>query len=421
MYCKSVLDNGLRIVSMEMPHTRSVSMGVFIGVGSRYERADERGISHFVEHMLFKGTAKRPTAQAIAEIIETLGGELNAGTGNEVTTYYSKVASHHLPIALDVLLDMLRHSRFDAEEVERERKVILQEINQLMDTPESWVHVLMGELLWPDHPLGWEIAGTRESVSSISVQNIVDYVDRSYLPSNTVISVAGNMKHASVVAELNKELGSWKCVAKPAFLPAMPLPSGPAMHIEFKETEQAHLCLGVRGLSFRDPDYYPLRLLNVILGDGMSSRLWLDIREKRGLAYSVGSYTTFLADTGSLILFAGAPLAQVGEVIQAMLTQLDLLRWQIVPQVELHKAKEYLKGHMLLSMEDTYSNAQWFARQEVLDMPVLTVDQVVERLDAVSAEDVQRVALQLFTSEQLRLAALGPFKDDDRLSSMLKL
>ena len=421
VYNKTTLDNGLRILTVPMPHTRSVGIGVFAGVGSRYEIQVQQGISHFIEHMLFKGTQRRPTAQQISEAIEGLGGILNAGTGSEMTTYWAKVAHHHLPIALNVLLDLFRHSLFEPAEVEKERQVILQEIGRLMDVPDSWVHVLIDELIWPAHPVGWEIVGTKESVSRIQRQHLLDYVALTYTPCNTVVSIAGNLDQQKVLDQLSGELADWEMRPAPTCLPAMDADGGPALRIEYKETEQAHLCVGLRGLSLNDPDYFKLRLLNVILGEGMSSRLFLDVRERQGLAYSVGSYTSFLSDTGAIILYAGVAPQKVSDVISAMMEQLDLLRKEEVPQLELIKAKEFLKGRTLLRMEDTFANAQWFGKQEVLNQEVLTVDQVIARLDQVTAADIQAVARRLFTQEQLRLAAIGPFKNETGFRERLSL
>jgi predicted Zn-dependent peptidase len=421
MYQKTILDNGLRILTVPMPHTHSVAMGIFTAVGSRYESKALSGISHFIEHMMFKGTQRRPNAQQIAESIEGLGGLLNAGTGSETTTYWAKVAHHHVPVALDVLADIFRHSTFAPDEVEKERQVILQEISRLMDVPSSWVHVLIDELIWPDHPVGWEIAGTKESVSSIHRQDMLDYVARTYTPHSTVVSVAGNLDHEHVVGLTSRELSDWEARPAPSFLPAMDADPGPSLRIEFKETEQAHLCVGMRGLPIDDPDYFGLRVLNVILGEGMSSRLFLEIREKRGLAYSVGSYTSFLSDTGAIVLHAGVSPQETGGTISAMMEQLELLRTTEVARAELNKAKEFLKGRILLRMEDTFANAQWFGKQEVLNQQVLTVNEVIERLDAVTAADVQRLAQQLFITEQLRLAVIGPFKQETDFAARLSL
>jgi len=421
VYRKTTLENGVRILTIPMPHTRSVGLGIFAGVGSRYEGETERGISHFIEHMMFKGTERRPKAQQIAEAIEGLGGVINANTDNELTTYWAKVAYHHLPIALDVLIDMFRHSKFDPEEVEKERHVIIQEISRMMDMPDSWVHVLIAELIWPNHPVGWSIAGTKETVAAITRQDMLNYIKRTYTPRNTVISLAGRLDHDNVVEQLTKELSAWEPAAKPSFLPVRDAPPGPRIRIEFKETEQAHLCIGMRGLSLKDPARFKLRVLNAILGEGMSSRLFLEIREKRGLAYSVGSYTTYLRDTGAVVLYAGVPPQKAHDVVSAMMEQLNLMREKKVPSAELNKAKEFIKGRILLRMEDTFANASWVGQQEVLEQEVLTVDQVIERVDEVTAIDVQQIAQQLFVTEGLNLAVVGPFKKTEAFERRLEL
>jgi len=421
LHDKTVLENGVSILTIPMPHTRSVSVGIFTGVGSRYESHAQRGMSHFIEHMVFKGTKRRPTAQTIAESIEGLGGLLNASTGNELTTYWAKVADRHFQLASDVLQDIFRNSLFEPTEVEKERHVILQEISRLMDDPDSWVHVLMADLMWPDHPVGWEIAGTRETVGQMTRQDLVDYWANNYAPGNTVVSVAGNVSHETVVNTFGSHLADWTPLQLPSCLPAQSAPSGPTVRVQLKETEQAHLCVGLRGLPLEHPEYFPLRVLNVILGEGMSSRLFLEIREKQGLAYSVGSYSSSLTDTGALVLHAGALPERAAEVVVAMLEQLDRLRQDRVPHPELTKSKEYLKGRILLHMEDTFSNAQWFGRQEVLRQTVETVDQVIARLDAVTVEQVQSVAQQLFRQDELRLAIIGPFDHTDLFDRVLQL
>jgi predicted Zn-dependent peptidase len=404
-----------------MPHTRSVGVAILAGIGSRYERKDERGISHFIEHMMFKGTPRRPTAQHISEEIEGLGGVINASTDSEVTRYWAKVAHHHLPVALDVLVDMLLHSKFEPTDVEKEREVITQEICRMMDMPESRVHSLVGMLLWPDHPVGWDTAGTTESVSGISREDLLDYVRRGYAPGGTVVSLAGNLDEDGVIHQMRDQLGRWESTPKPAFAPASEPVDGPSWRVEFKETEQAHLCLGLHGLPADHPDRFTMRILNVILGEGMSSRLFLEIRERRGLAYSVGSYTSSLRDTGAMVLYAGVPPQKVSDAVSAMVEQLDLMRANRVPEGEMVKAKEFAKGRILLRMEDTIANAGWFGQQEVTDQPVLTVDQVVENLDAVTVGDVQELAQKLFQEESLRLAIIGPFKDDGAFSARLRM
>lgn len=421
MHHKTILNNGLCILTTSMPHTRSVGIGIFTAVGSRYETEQQRGISHFVEHMLFKGTDKRPTAQSIAEAIEGIGGEMNASTGNEVTTYEVKVAHHHLPLALDVLVDMFRHSKLDGVEIEKERQVIVQEIGRTMDMPEAWVHNLIAADIWPQHPVGWDIAGTKESVGQLSRESMQAYIAQNYTPGTTVVSLAGNLDHDQVVTQLADAVSDWRPVASPAFVPANSGSPAPNVHIEFKETEQAHLCLGLRALPRYHPDRFKLTLLNAVLGDGMSSRLFLEIREKRGLAYSVGSYTRPLRDTGALILYAGVEPANARDTVTALAEQLTLLQQDPVPLNELNKAREYTKGGILLSMEDTFANAGWVARQELFDQQVLTVDQVMQQLDQVTSQDIQALAQQLFATDRLRLALVGPFKEERVFASKLRI
>ncbi|HOU22891.1 MAG: Protease 3 precursor [Chloroflexi bacterium ADurb.Bin180] len=421
MHHKTTLNNGLRVLTTSMPHTRSVAIGILTAVGSRYETEQQRGISHFIEHMLFKGTSKRPTAQAISEAIEGIGGEMNASTGNEVTTYEVKVAHHHLALALDVLVDMFRYSKFDQVEMEKERQVIIQEIGRTMDMPEARVHNLIASDLWPQHPVGWEIAGTKESVGHLSRRALRAYIAHKYTPASTIISLAGNLHHDQVVTLLTDALSDWKPMASPRFAPAKPGTLGPNVHTEFKKTEQAHLCLGLPALPRYHPDRFKLILLNAVLGDGMSSRLFLEIREKRGLAYSVGSYTRLLRDTGALILYAGVEPAKAHDTVAAMANQLALLAQQPVPLTELDKAREYTKGGILLSMEDTFANAGWVARQELFDQQVLTVDQVMQRLDQVTPEDIQTLAQQLFSTDKLHLALIGPFKKESVFLPCLRI
>jgi len=396
-------------------------MGIYTAVGSRYESPPQSGISHFIEHMLFKGTARRPTAQHIAEEIEGLGGVLNAWTSDEVTVYWAKVADQHLPIALDVLLDMFHHSKFEPEEVEKERQVIIQEICREMDTPEARVHNLIKALIWPDHPVGSDTAGTRTSVSAIGRRDMLDYIGHNYTPGSTVISLAGKLNHQHIVEQLDASLGAWQPAEKPRFAPAAEAPCGPRLQVEPKETEQAHLCVGMRGLSASDPERFKLRILNTVLGEGMSSRLFLEIREKRGLAYSVGSYTSHLRDTGAMVLYAGVPPNKATATVKAMMEQLDLLRSSLVPEPEIKKAKEYTKGHLLLRMEDTFSNADWGAGQEVTDRKVLSLNQVLAMVDAVTPQDVQLLAQRMFSPEKLSLAAIGPFKSERGFRSALRL
>jgi len=404
-----------------MPHTRSVSVAFFVGVGSRYESDDEGGASHFIEHMLFKGTQRRPTARDIALAVEGIGGVLGASTGREATVYWVKVPRPHLEEALDVLVDLLRHAKFDPAEVERERHVIIEEINLTYDTPSDLVFLLNNRLLWPDHPLGRDIAGTKESVEALTREALLAYLKRHYRPNNTVVSVAGNVEHEAVVEWMAAHLGDWAPGEASAFRPAEDNQAEPRLRVQYKETEQAHLCLSVPGLPRDHPDRFNLRLLSCVLGEGMSSRLFTEIREKRGLAYSVDSYFSTMRDTGAVGVYAGTAPERLEDALEAILGELDRLRREEVPAEELTKAKEFVKGRILLQMEDSFNVAAWFGQQETLSTQVLTVDEVLAAVDAVTPADVQRVAKGLFRGDRLNLAVVGPLQSEEKLRRLLKL
>lgn len=423
MYQKSVLDNGLRILTSTMPHTRSVSVGFFIGVGSRYETEKENGITHFIEHMLFKGTTKRPTARDIAVAIEGKGGVFNASTGRELTTYWAKVAQHHFSVALDVLADMLVNSKLDEYELDKERGVIIEEINMTLDHPSDRVHQVATDLIWPDHPLGRDQAGTKESVIGITRSTMREYLSQHYHPANTVLGVAGSIEHDEVVKEVREQLNGWEAKSRRSYVPMEDVQLEPRVRLEHKPTQQAHLSLVLPGIPRSDDDKYRLSLLNTILGQGMSSRLFLEVREKRGLAYSVYSYVSPLHDTGLVGVYAGVHAQQIERAIEAILAELDKTRQQEVSEEELQNAKEFTKGRLLLQMEDSFSVASWIGRQELLEDRVLSLDEVLEEVDAVTTKDVQTVAQRLFQEQKLNLAVVGPYAEtqEEEFKALLTL
>jgi predicted Zn-dependent peptidase len=412
VFQKSVLDQGLRVLTSTMEHTHSVSVGFFIGVGSRYEAERENGITHFIEHMLFKGTERRPTARDIAIAIEGIGGVFNASTGRELTTYWAKVGEDHFSVALDVLADMLLNSKVEEQELEKERGVIIEEINMTLDRPSDWVHLLAAELIWPDHPLGRDQAGTKESVSGITRVMIGDYLSRHYQPVNAVLAVAGNIKHERAVREAESRLDGWRKAPASAYLPMDQEQGTSRVRLAHKPTQQAHLALVLPGISRFDDDKYSLSLLNTMLGQGMSSRLFLEVREKRGLAYSVYSYVSPLMDTGLVGVYAGVDSDRLEGALQAILVELEKIKQEPVVEEELRKAKEFTKGRLKLQMEDSFSVASWVGRQEILEDRVLSLDEVLEEIEAVTAEEVQRVAQRLFRQEKLNLAVVGPYESD---------
>lgn len=417
---RSALPGGLRVLVAPMPHTRSVTVALFFGTGSRYEAPHEQGIAHLVEHMLFKGSRRYPSAQRISESIEGVGGILNAATDKELTVYYAKVASRHAEMALDLLADMVQAPIFEAAELEKEKRVVLEELGLAQDAPGEWVHQMLAELLWPEQPLGWEIAGTPATVHAQTRDSLVDYVRRGYGPANTVLMVAGDADPQRIT-EQAEVIFPQAGAPPPTWLPARVADGQPRLAAQVRDTEQAYLCLGGPSLSRVDPDRYALRLANAVLGDGMSSRLFLEVRERLGLAYDVQSYVNAFFDTGALVVTAGVEPEQMLPALDAILVQVDKLRQTPVSETELRKVKEYVKGRTVLGLEDSASVASWYATQELLTPEFLSLDEVMERIEAVTAEDVLSVARRVFTPRWLNLALIGPQTDEAALQARLRL
>jgi predicted Zn-dependent peptidase len=411
VFTKSVLPNGLRILTAPMPHTRSVSLGVYVGAGSRYETPERAGISHFVEHMLFKGTAKRPRPEDVSGAIEGVGGMQNASTDREVTAYWCKVARPHFELGLDVLLDMVLNSAFVPEEIEKERHVILEELAQVQDSPAEVASLLIDELMWPDQPLGRDIAGTRETVSGITRAMLLQYMAGQYGAANTVVTVTGNVEHQEVIDMVSASLDRWATQTPAPMAPAQDDHDGERVRVKQRRSEQAHVCLALPGLPADHPDRYVLGILSTALGEGMTSRLFLDIRERRGLAYDVHSYLTYLQDTGSVNVYAGVDPKNAVQTVSAIMGQLAELQKGLRPG-ELDRTRELLKGRMLLRMEDTRAVMSWLGPQELLTGEVKTVDDVVAQLDAITDDDLRRVANTVFAGNSVRAAVVGPFRSD---------
>ena len=404
-----------------MPHTRSVSISIFIHAGSRHETDPQAGISHFIEHLCFRGTTKRPTANEISTAIEGVGGILNGGTDKELTVYWCKVPAPHFAISFEVLADMLLNSRFDAADIEKERQVIIEEINMCNDVPAQRVALLIDELLWPGHPLGRDIAGNRETVSAITRNTMLDYLAGHYQPDNTVIAIAGGLSHREMAETVNRCLGSWdNRQPHPGYADYVPQEPPRRVTIETRDTEQINLCLALPGLPYLHPKRFQLDILNVILGEGMSSRLFTEIRDKLGLVYGINSFTDHFHDTGSLIVSAGMEMKNLKTAVAAIVEQLDKLK-EPVPEAELTKAKEYSRGRLLLRMEDSRSVAGWMGGQAILTGRILTVDQVLAIIDAITAEELQQLAAELLVGNRLRLALVGPAGPDESLENLLAL
>jgi len=417
MYSKTVLDNGLRVITSTMPHSRSVSIAFLVGAGSCFESQDEAGISHFIEHLCFKGTQRRPTAKEISQDIEGVGGIINGSTDREATVFWCKVASSQFSIALDVLSDLLLNSRFDTADMEKERLVVIEEINMGLDLPQQRVTMLIDELLWPGQPLGREVAGTKETVSSINRGQILSCVARRYVPNNIVASIAGDVEHEQAVAQIERIFGKWPAGELSTDYITSDAQTEPRLRVESKDGEQAHLCLAVHGFSRFHPRRFALDLLNTVLGGGMSSRLFTEIREHKGLAYDIHSYVEHFLSSGSFITYAGVDPAKVEAAVEAILGELSKFRRDITPD-ELTRAKEMSKGRLQLRLENSQNVALWLGGQELLMRRILDVDEVISIINAITIDDLEEVAGELLSSNKLNLAIVGPVKSEPSIKSL---
>jgi len=412
MYTKAVLDNGLRVITSTMPHSRSVCLVILVGAGSCYESKEEAGISHFAEHLFFKGTQRRPTSKEISQDIEGVGGIINGGTDKEVTIFWCKVASSHFPIALDVLSDLLLNSRFDNEEIEQERRIISEEINMNLDLPQQRVNMLIDELLWPDQPLGRDVIGYKETVSSLAREQLLNHVARRYMPNNTVFSIAGNIQHEEAVAQIEPLFDKWATGELLTGYITNDKQTEARLRIEPRDIEQAHLCLAVHGFSRSHPQRFTLDLLNTVLGGGMSSRLFTEIREHRGLAYDIHSYTEHFLNSGSFGIYAGVDPEKIETAVAAILEELSKIR-QGITAGELTRAKELSKGRLYLRFEDSQNVALWYGGQEILMRQILDIDDVISIVDAITIDELKEVAEEILTDSGLNLAVTGPIKEEE--------
>jgi predicted Zn-dependent peptidase len=402
---KTVLSNGIRIVTEAMSQVRTASMGIWVGTGSRYEPASQHGISHFLEHLFFKGTESR-SALAIAQAVDALGGQMNAFTDKEHTCFYVKVLANHLPAIVELAADMLLHSSFDLEAIEKERQVITEEIKSYEDSPDEVVQDLVVQTIWDGHPLGRSVIGTRKAVAKLARDDFVRYIDRRYRPDNIVISVAGDVRHDAVVEVLDRHLGRWdgRTTAQPTEVPTL----SPSVAIRMKEIEQVHLCLAARGCAQDDERRYMLAVLDNILGGGMSSRLFQEIRETRGLVYTIASYSAAYREGGLLVVYAAMSPENGPEVVRLALEEIARLPGSL-DEAELHRAKESLKGSIMLGLESTGSRMSKLARSELYYGRQIDFDEILGRIDAVTVGDVRAMAAEAFRPDAVTMAAIGPF------------
>jgi predicted Zn-dependent peptidase len=401
---RDVLDNGLRILTEQMSQVRSISIGVWLTRGSRHETAERGGIAHFVEHMLFKGTSTR-SAEDIAQAIDSIGGQLDAFTAKEYASYYIKVLDEHLPLALDILADIVLNPAFTPADVEREKRVVVEEIKMVEDTPDDLVHEIFTQAFWENHPLGRPILGTRESVESFTSELLRDYFQTAYTPRNLIVSAVGNLQHERVRDLVAQKFGD--CKAKTHTISEEAPRVVPTIQIRNKELEQSHLCLGAGSYPQNHDDRYSSYVLNTLLGGSMSSRLFQNVREKRGLAYAVFSGLSAYRDAGSFTIYAGCSNEAVGEVIDLVVEELKGVRHESVPKAELQRAKDHLKGSLMLSLENTASRMSHLARQEIYFDRQFGLDETLEGIERVTVDDVQRVAADLFRSGSLAATVLG--------------
>jgi predicted Zn-dependent peptidase len=416
---RQTLSNGLRVLTAPLSHAKSVACFVMLAAGSRYENRDNRGIAHFAEHMFFKGTERRPTARDLTTIVDGIGGEFNAFTSKEYTGYYVRCAGADRDTALDVLVDMIRHSKFDPDEIEREKGVILEEMNMYFDTPRDYIGSVYESLMFGDNPLGWETLGTKETIRAASRKTFLDYIGHWYAPSRVVVGVSG-MAGDDLVPTLESLVGDMGGNGSGAPPPAeMKRDGAPRVRVHHKDSDQAQICLGVPSYPLAHPDRYALQMVATVLGSGMSSRLFLEVRERRGLAYYVYGLNNSYTDAGSLFSQAGVDLARVDEAVRVVADEFRRLADEPVPSDELEKARSLAKGRFVLQTESPQGLILFGLRREVLEGSATEPEELLAGLDAVTAEDVQRVAQDIIADGTLRLAVIGPFEDEERFAKLI--
>lgn len=417
---KTVLPNGLRLLTIPVPSLESVTCLVLTGVGSRYETREKLGISHVLEHMAFKGTSKRPKPLDIANLVEGVGGAWNAFTSKEMTGYWIKLAGDHLDLALDVLSDILLNPVLDEKELRKEIGVVMEEAKMRKDTPRIHIYDMFEQQLLGDQPVGWDTIGTTQSLQSIKRSDLTEFIGKHYKTENMVVVVAGKLG-PDIEGKIKQYFSGLRSGKTPAYQAAILDQESPQVQIDHRTTEQAHLALGVAAISHTDQDYYPLQVMETILGHGMSSRLWESVRENKGLAYTVRASSDSYHDTGVFVVYAGVAITKIDPAIKAILAEFSRLKDRQVTATELQKGKEYIKGQLKLGLESTQNVAEMFGLKELLEKRILTVPDIISLVDRVTAEDVLRVATRIFREEKLNLSLIGPFKDENRFVKLLKL
>jgi len=419
MFKKTIFKNGLRLLTKHLDGTKAVTVLVLVGAGSRYEEESIRGLSHFLEHMFFKGADRFKNTKEVSEAIDSVGGEFNAFTGKEYAGYYVKVASEQVKVAVDVLSDMLINSRFEQKEIDKERGVILEEFNMYLDTPMYQIGWNFENLVYGDQPLGWDEIGTREVILKVGHKDFVEYKNKLYVPKNTVISIVGNVT-PDEAEKLVKEYFVLEDRKKAFdFLPLRKIDGG-KIHLMNKKTEQAHIAVGFPAYHETHEDFWAEKMLSVILGGNMSSRMFLNVREAKGLSYYIHTSTDNYTDGGAIVTNAGVDLKRIDNAIELIINEYKKIAEEDVPEKELLKSKEFLKGKMILSLEDSEEYAHLLGKYELLHNDAKTPEEIMKLIDAVTVEDVRRVAKDLFKEEKMKIAVIGPFEDEKKFLDLMK-
>lgn len=420
-YKKYTLPSGLRVILAPMQETETATVMIMTGVGSRYETRKENGLAHFLEHMFFKGTEKRPTALDISKELDGLGAEYNAYTGKDRTAYYAKVEARHWDTALDIVSDLFLNAKIEQEEIDREKGAVIQELNMYEDMPPRHINDLWELHLYGDHPLGWEIIGTKENLHAFKRKDFIKYLSRGYVAENVVVGVAGKIDPKVVLPAIKKHFAHIRRGKKPTFKTMRDKQSKPEVFVQNKKTDQTHLLMGVRAYPMEHPDRYALAVLATILGGGMSSRLWLAVRERRGLAYRVTTGIEAYPDVGYLATQSGVEHQNLEETIRVILEEYRKIATEKVSAEELKKAKEHMKGQMALAFEGSDDIVEYLITQETLRGAVTLPKEKAKEIDKVTADDVLRVAKDIFVNKKLNLTVIGPKADAKKLEKLLKL
>ena len=422
-YNKKILDNGLRVITVPIEHSNSVTVLILVGTGSKYETKDINGISHFLEHMFFKGTQKRPDTLQISETLDSVGGVYNAFTSKEVTGYWAKVDKRHADIALDWIFDIFLNSKFDAGEMEREKGVIIEEVNMYLDTPTSYIGDLWEKLLYGDQPAGWLVIGEKENILSFNREKVLEYYKAHYAPSNVIVAVAGAVTAEAIEQKVKEYFKDAQVHRNEPKLAVKEEQSEPKILAHYKKTDQTHFCLGVRAYNIFDKRKYALDVLSVILGGNMSSRLFIKVRERNGLAYSIHTFADNATDTGYLVTQAGIDHKNLEKSINLILEEYQDIKEHGVTQKELQKAKDYLKGVMSLTLDASDRQASFYAMQDLIENNILTPEEKFKLIDGVTLEDIKKMAEDIFVPAKLNLALIGPVKEKDsgKLKEILKI